>query len=70
MVLAYHLIFTVYGIWLPNEPEDILRACRYVMENPIKVGLRAQSWSCVQPYSARMPSVDLRSTAKQLQEFT
>lgn len=48
-----------------DEPEDTLRACRYVEENPIKEGRRPQVWSCVQPYHACTPSVDLRSTAKQ-----
>jgi REP element-mobilizing transposase RayT len=33
-----------------NTPQDIRRAIRYVNNNPIKGGLRAQTWSFVQPH--------------------
>jgi REP element-mobilizing transposase RayT len=46
-----------------DEPEDILRARRYVEENPIKEGKRPQSWSFVIPYHGPFHDAPRYSTA-------
>jgi REP element-mobilizing transposase RayT len=33
-----------------NSNEDVLRAIRYVEQNPLREGKRLQRWSCVVPY--------------------
>lgn len=33
-----------------NSEEDVLRAIRYVEQNPLREGKRIQCWSCVVPY--------------------
>jgi hypothetical protein len=33
-----------------DSPKNILRAIRYVNDNPIREGHRVQNWSCVRPY--------------------
>jgi REP element-mobilizing transposase RayT len=38
-----------WNVWL-ESPEDVERAIRYVEENPIKEGKRAQRWSFVTPF--------------------
>jgi REP element-mobilizing transposase RayT len=40
-----------------NSEEDILRAIRYVEENPVKAGLPPQQWRCVTPYNPPDPAV-------------
>jgi REP element-mobilizing transposase RayT len=35
-----------------DSPQDILRAIRYVNDNPIRERRRAQDWSCITPYPA------------------
>jgi REP element-mobilizing transposase RayT len=34
-----------------NTPEEMRRAIRYVEQNPIRAGLKPQSWSCVTRYA-------------------
>ena len=36
-----------------NTPTDVRRAIRYVEQNPVKEGKRAQNWSFVMKYVAR-----------------
>ena len=35
-----------------NDPEDVLRAIRYVEDNPLKEGKRRQNWGFVTPFTA------------------
>jgi hypothetical protein len=42
LVIAYHLIWTACGWWLPNDPRD---------ENPVNIGLPKKDWPfVVTPY--------------------
>jgi hypothetical protein len=54
--IAFHVIITAYGFWLPNDPRARViaqafgrRSIRYVEDNPLKEGLRRQTWSFVTP---------------------
>jgi hypothetical protein len=35
-----------------DTPDRVIRAIEYVNNNPVKAGLKRQTWSFVQPYEA------------------
>ena len=60
MVIAYHLIGTLYGRWLPNGPRGSMSGDIRVeriaeLGNPVKIGRPVQEWPFVTTYDGWLP---------------